>query len=577
MGAYRAAAGHYGEVLLADEVPPEAAHATLGLGWAELRLGRRDAARGTWVRLSRQFPTDPRAPIALLLASELAVQAGEVVVGRKLLDRVVERYPAGLEAEVARLSRSVLALREGGAQKATDDLRMLVRSARPAVPRERKRILEGLTAAGAQGGLERQLLLTGGAAEAATGASAWPLDQESTAASAPGQRLEQFAAPFLDGTGDPETTPRVLHGLVLVAAEDGAWSEVQTLSRHLVDRFPDYASVRELLESVAGRAVSGQQWPVVRTSYEQVTTRCRTALAPKAHVDFAEALLRTGAAGQARSELVRVMESAPRAEEVPRALYLLAEAHEALDEPREALAAYEQLRRRYPHAEWTAESLLPHARLLQYAIGRQRQTRDLLEEAVQRTEGPERAEASVRLGEVLAEEGDHARALDWYKSAAQGAEEGSRWYRAAQVGTGRSLVALKRRAEALAVYRSVLPATLVGVAPGDGRPAPDLVEALEEPELAAEAAYAAGELERSAGRNVQAVDMYLIAAGLAPESPWRGRALLGAMRSLVAIGDRSSAEGIYRGLVESGVEESILAPARKILRARGRVTSGRSR
>jgi tetratricopeptide (TPR) repeat protein len=191
----------------------------------------------------------------------------------------------------------------------------------------------------------------------------------------------------------------------------------------------------------------------------------------------------------------------------------------------------------------------------------------LLEEVVQHTEGDERGEASFRLGQVLAAEGDHERAVDWYMAAAYGTDQRSRWYRPALLGAGRSLLALKRTRAALVVYRNVLPPTPVGLMPRDGRPAPELVASVEEPELAAEAAYTIAELERGAGRNAQAVDLYLTAASLAPESPWRGRALVGAMRSLV-----SSAEGIYRGLAESGLDEPTLAEARKVLQPRGRDT-----
>ena len=64
MGAYRLAAERYEEALQSDELPLDAPHATLALGWAELRLGRREEARLTWMRVARQFPTDPSAPTA---------------------------------------------------------------------------------------------------------------------------------------------------------------------------------------------------------------------------------------------------------------------------------------------------------------------------------------------------------------------------------------------------------------------------------------------------------------------------------------------------------------------------------
>ena len=113
------------------------------------------------------------------------------------------------------------------------------------------------------------------------------------------------------------------------------------------------------------------------------------------------------------------------------------------------------------------------------------------------------------------------------------------------------------------MYRNILPTPAVGPLPRDGRPAPELAARVEEPELVAEAAYQIAEIARTAGRNEEAVDMYLTAAYLAPES--QGRSLLGAVRSLVALGDRDAAQAIFRRLVESSGEGSeILTPASKV-------------
>ena len=566
-GAYRLAAERYEEALLSDELPPDAPHATLALGWAELRLGRREDARLTWMRVARQFPADPSASIALILAADLSVQTGETVVARKLLDRVLEGHPATRNAEIARLSRSIMAMREGRTRQAARELRMLARAAGPSLVEERRKLLDGLMATRAQAGPERQILLAdrhaaGQAGPSAT--SARPPRDPSAAAPEPAGMLERFAAPFLDGAGDPETTPRVLHALLLAAVEDKAWTEVETLAGRLVDRFPSYPSAPDLLVQVAGEAASDQQWPIVRTGYAHAMARSPD-LAPRVQVDFAEALFRTGDSAQARAELTRFVDAAPRAQEAPRALRLLAEVNEALDEPVEALAAYDRLRRDFPSSEWTTRSLLPHARLLHHAIGEEKRARALLEETVQRAEGEELAEASFRLAQLLAAQGEHAHAVDWYMAAAYGPAERSRWYRPALLGAGRSLVALKRPRAALAVYRNVLPSTPIGPLPRDGGPAPELVEPVEEPELVAEAAYQIAEITRADGQHDEAVDMYLTAAYLAPGS--QGRALMGAIRSLVAVGDGASAEKVFRRLVESsGEEPEILTQASKVFR-----------
>jgi TolA-binding protein len=563
MGAHRLAAERYQEALQSDELPPDAPHATFALGWAELRQGRREDARLTWMRVARQFPADPHASTALVLAAELSAQAGEMMVARKLLDRAVDGYPGTPDADIARLNRSIMAMRDGRGQDATRDLRAVVGAGGPAVPVERRARLDSLTAASAPDGPERQMLLTDRYATAQPGlatTSARPPRDESAGT------LERFAAPFLDGAGDRETTPRMLHALLLVAVEDRAWGEVDALAGRLVDRFPGYPPAPALLARMAGAAAAEQQWAIVRTGYGYAIARSGPAdLGPKARVDFAEALFRTGDPAQARVELARFVDTTPATPETARALYLLAKVNESLDEPAETLAAYGRLYRGFPDAEWTNQSRLPYARLLQHAAGQEKPARALLEEIVQRTTGDERTEASFRLAQVLADSGEHRRAVDWYMTAAYGTAERSRWYRAALLGAGRSLVALKRTPAALAMYRNVLPSPPIGPLPRDGRPAPELAASVEEPELVAEAAYQIAEIARAAGRNREAVDMYLTAAYLYPAPESQGRALMGAVRSLVALGDRDSAQAVFRRLVESsGEEPEILNQASKV-------------
>jgi tetratricopeptide (TPR) repeat protein len=326
----------------------------------------------------------------------------------------------------------------------------------------------------------------------------------------------------------------------------------------MVDRFPGYQAVPGLLARVADRAASDGQWPIVRSIHEQLMARYPEARSTKARVDFAEALYRMGAVTEARTELGRFVDISPAAPDAPRALFLLAQASEALDHPRQALAAYERMIRDYPQAEWTAESLLPHARLLQYANGREEETRALLEEIVERSEGETLAEASVRLAQMLSAEGEHAGAMDRYVRATQAVAEDSRWYRPALLGAGRALESLSRTEEALGFYRKVLPSTVTTRAPAATVP---------DPQLAGEAAYRAGEILFEAGRSEEALDLYLTAAHFTSESPWGRRALVGAVRTLVRTGDRTSAEAVYRRLLgSSATEPEVLAEARRALR-----------
>jgi tetratricopeptide (TPR) repeat protein len=565
IGAYRTAAAHYGAALQANQPDAEAAHAGFALGWCQVRIGRRDQARHTWDLVSRQFSADPGAPIALLQAGELAAKVGDLSLARGLLDRVLEQYPTGPEAELARLGRSIVAARAGRMPEAASDLRTLVRSARPSLPQERRTLLEMLATAGSRDRrrVEMRLMVRYEPGLAGSASS-------TAASSGPGGRWERFAEALLDRAGDAETTPRLLHALVLGAAEDHAWPEVEALSSRLLDRFPGYAGAPAMLAAVGGVATSAQRWSTARSSYERLAALDRSAgLRPEARTNLAEALARTGEPALARAQL-------RQADSTPRVLRLLAEVDEALGEPREALEAYERLRRDYPR-EWS-ESILPHARVLLRTGGNDQEARALLEEAAQQGPGDTRSEASFRLGQLLAATGEHEQAVDLFMSAAYGTGEPSPWSRPARLAAGHSLAALHRTEAAMAVYRTLLPAAPLGPLPRDGRPVRGLSEKVEEPEIAAPAAYGIAELLRGSGRNAEAVDMYLTAASLAPSSDlaWRGR--VGAIRCLVATRDWPAAAAIYQRVLESHRNApAVIAEARNALGPPGRDTPARGR
>jgi TolA-binding protein len=574
MGAYRTAAERYGQILLSDEVTSEAPHATLALGWAELRLGRLQDACRTWIRLARQFPTDPRASLSQILCAELSARAGETVVARKLFDRALEVHPVGPDADLARLGRSVLAIREGRTADGVRDLRVLAGASHLTAPAERKKILDGLS--GARASPDRRLFLTNHYESRLTARPDEPRGGVTTTngtATATNGALPRLAAPFLDGARDAETTPHVLHGLVVMATEDKAWPEVQALATSLVTYSPGYAPATGLLTWVGDRAASEQQWEVARASYQLALARNESPATAQARINYAEALYRTGEANQARVELTRAMQAAPTPDQAPRALFLLADVNETLEHRPEALAAYERVRRDHPRAAWTGERRLRHARLIQEAPGRHREAQALFEEIMQFTEGDTYTEASFRLAQTLAADGQHAQAVDWFMATAYGTADRSQWYRPALLGAGRSLVALKRPQAAVAVYRSLLSESPVEPAATNGQAEPVPAESTRESDLAAEAAYGVAEIARGSGRHEEAVEMYLTAAYLAPESPWAPRALLGAVRSQVALGDRASAETSYRRLMEwGGNEPALVEQARRALRSGGKTS-----
>lgn len=434
MRAYTRATERYGELVAKHERVPDAPQAALALGWAELGLGHLDRARRSWALLARKFPADERAPLALLLAAQVTTQAGELSAAQMSLDQLIQRYPTDPAAGVARLSRSILAVRVGREPDGVRDLRELVQTRQMCAAHERHVLLKALAVAG----VEAPSIRVNGHDCALPPAGREP--------------LAQFAAPFLDGASDPDTTPIVLHGLVRLAAEDRLWAEVPALSRDLVTGYPTYPATAGLLARIAGRAASDREWSIVRGTYEQILTRYSSSpLTLRARLDLAEALFRTGAETAAYAQLTQIERVDRAQEQAPRRLFLLAEVSEALGRPQEALAAYDRLHRDYPSAEWTAESHLPRARLLQ-TLGQREQARALLEDIVKEAEGEAFGEAAVRLGQILGAEAQHDLAVKWYLTAAYVAAD-STWGQRALLGALQSLLATGDRMAANAIYR----------------------------------------------------------------------------------------------------------------------------
>jgi TolA-binding protein len=92
----------------------------------------------------------------------------------------------------------------------------------------------------------------------------------------------------------------------------------------------------------------------------------------------------------------------------------------------------------------------------------------------------------------------------------------------------------------------------------------------DDPQVAVEAAYLLGEGLRAAGQNEDAVDAYMTAVYLKPDSPWARRSLLGAGQSFAALKQPESATIVYRKLLAaSGVEPELATEARNGLKALG--------
>jgi hypothetical protein len=367
--------------------------------------------------------------------------------------------------------------------------------------------------------------------------------------------LERFATAFLQ-TGDSAGAPYVLHGLVVLGATQRGWTDpvVASLAGRLLDGFPSYPPAPALLARVGAAAVTAGHWPTVRDAYGALVSRAPAdGFARSVRVDLAEALLRTGAPAEARRHLANGVAAGER--DAPRALLVRAEAAEALGDRRAALADYDRLLTEHPAVPRSPQSLLAHARLLEQA-GQPARARPVLERVVAQSRGDAVPEAAYRLAVMHSEAGQHSAAVDWYLTAAY-VEEGSIWVRPALLGAGGSLAALDETREALVIYRTLVPARNVVVQPQDRT-------------VGGEAAYRAAELVSSEGRHEEALDLYLTSAHLTAGEPAERRALVGAVRCLVALGDRGAAEAIYYRLLESSATEpEHLVSVRQALRRAG--------
>jgi len=526
---YPRASGHYTAFLSSYPTLREAPRAAMARGWAKLRQGDIGHAQWAWSHVADEFPGDSRAPLALILAATAASKVGDRTSAQVALDRLLAAYPRSPYVQAARLQRALLALDRGDEGAAARELGDAIRTSGTAAVKDYAAIASAFTTPGAEAALE----------------------SAAQRAPAGGDSLARFADAVIDAR-EPRTTPPLLHAVALVAASERGWTDplVDSLSNRLIDEFPSYGAAAALLTRVAAAAAAASRWQVAARDYDKVVARYGdTPAGAGVRLELAEALVHTGALPEARDQLRRA--ALAGGEESPRAWLRLAEISQTMGDRREALAAYE----RVPRAlQRTPESLLAHARLLQ-ETGQVDSARPLLQTVARSSKGETASEAACVLGRLESERGQHAMALEWFASAVSAAPD-SRWGRLALLGSGDSLAALDRGPEALAAYTRLL----------DALPADPLRRSpayAAEREVAGDAAYRSGKLLHAAGRHREAVDRFIIAAAFfTTGSPAYGRALVGAVQSFIAIGDRTAAEAYYQQLQATGAEGSLLAEAR---------------
>jgi tetratricopeptide (TPR) repeat protein len=425
----------------------------------------------------------------LVLAAELAGRAGDWAGAQSLLDQVVDRYPNSEYAEVAMLNRAILAVRGGRAADSLPELTRLVNrgAVSPYVGRARATRGAALLATGKPADAERDFQAALGSGE--TGLAQLGLGSASFArgqwdqaarqfaeardagagpvADAAGyglaavlfnqRKIEEFkqaATPMVAGPVDPATTPRLVQALAAVAVEEKRWSDARTLTLRLADQFPRFEGTPPALTLLASAAGQNEQWALSRDMYAKLGERFPGSPTSAGNrLDYAEALLRTGGAAEARRTLETAAAAGTGQAPSVRASMLLAEAQEATGDRAAALDTYTRVAAAGTATE-KASGLLGQGRLLA-ADGKWDEARGRLEQALDAGDGAVAAEAAYRLGEGFRSTGKAQDAADMYLTAAYLSTD-SPWARRALVGAGQAFAALKQNDAAVIVYRKLL-------------------------------------------------------------------------------------------------------------------------
>lgn len=507
---YDRAAALYSRLLGEFPGHPGEAEIAFSLGWTELRRGRPASARQAWARFSADLASHPLAPTALLLEAEVAARAGDPAAAAALLERVVADFPDREQARLAALDRAVLALRAGRAEQALRDLSGLATDTAMIPYRGPVWAARGVA-----------LMLAGRPAEAAgefraaigAGEEAMGHLGLGRLAFEQGQWDDaghEFAAARAAGGG--RVAAAAEYGLAATAFARGDMAEFQRLAPALLSGRPEPEVVPLLLAGLVQASARDGQWREARRYAERLlAAHPDHPVTPSAIVESGRAAAADGQWLAAREILEILAVRYPTSPVVDAVQVDLAEALLRTNAPREA------------------------SRLLQ--------------SLVDRPEDPRSARALLLLGEAQEAAGDRAVALQTYArlrrdhptAPASGA---------AGLGEARLLLAAGRWDEA----RPLLEETLARV----------------EAEGAAEAAFQLGEGFRLNGQHQEAVEAFMTAAYVGPDTVWARRALLGAGASYAALRQAEPAAIVYRKLLAaSGVEPELAEQARNGLRDLG--------
>jgi TolA-binding protein len=493
-GDFVAAGAAFRRMLVEFPTDAQAPVARTALAWTYLKQGRKADARRELLEVVRAAPNDPGAPDALLLASELALEGGDLAAGREMVERIVGSYPTHARADFARFNRGLALLREGDAAGAEVALRdWLGRAPFPALfGRAHAALGTSLLARGKTDEALREFTLAQKDGSAALGQLG-----VASVALASGRRddAERLFTAVRDA-GTPDEAAAATYGLAVVAFGKGAarefrapaeaalaaaprgpagaaraapllyvltglavddkdWAAASALARRLVADHPASDVAPDALERVGAGAAAASAWPIALESTKLLRERYpQHPLAQQAWLRLAEAQIATGRAAEARPALEQYVASAPSDADTGRAYLALARAREAAGDRAGALEAYARGPRDTAAPGWTREALFGHARLL-IQDKRWDAARAVLERLLRSSEPATAAEAAQALGDTYAGEGDTLAAVEYYLTAAYVAPD-TPVGRRGLLSAARAFAAGKQPEPAAAAYKKLL-------------------------------------------------------------------------------------------------------------------------
>lgn len=487
-GQYPQAAAAYQRVLVEAPDLPEAPSVRLALAWTALRQAKLDDARRQFVEFADALPSDPHTPDALQLASEIALNTGAFDAGRALIERIVTTFPGNPRADLAVFNRALLLLRTGQSGAAESILRDWIKRARSSPLLGRAWFAYGAAALAAgrppeaakafasarqEGAADLGALGAGMAALAEnrlddatrelesardTGAAAVSSVAEyglATIALRKGNADEfrKIAARLLAAAPRGPLAPPLLYAMAGLDADAKNWSAALAEAKRLATDFPAHTAADDGLARVGMAAAASGAWPVAYEALGLLRQKFpQSPLVESSRLQWSEALLETGRAGEARQALEQTMAAAGDQADAA-ALVALGRAREATGDQAGALDAFSRAAKA-GGAGWTPGAMLAYARVL--AAGqRWDDARKTVDPVVHGADPALASEAALVMGDAYRGEGQLLAAAEYYMTAAYLTPQSPVGQRAL-LAAGKAFAALKQPDAAATVYRKLL-------------------------------------------------------------------------------------------------------------------------